>query len=128
MEISPAYISSLSLVKSISSFISSSFCFFISCFISKSSLSRIVGIFGRLKIIFSSGTISSFGFSFSITLSSYPIRQSPLIVCVVFVPTFDEVLAVFVPTFDEVLAVDGPFGKKFLANPLSGGVSGAGST
>ena len=77
--------------------------------------------FGRLKIIFSSGTISSFSFSFSITISSSSIRQSPLIVCVRFVPTFDEVLAVFVPTFDEVLAGDGPFGKKCLANSLSSG-------
>ena len=42
--------------------------------------------------------------------------------------TSDEVLVVFVPTFDKVLAVDGPFGKKFLANPLSGDGSGAGGT
>ena len=41
---------------------------------------------------------------------------------------FDEVLAAFVSTFYEVLAVDGSFGKQFLANPVSGGGSGAGKT
>ena len=44
--------------------------------------------FGRLKTIFSSGRVSSFSFSFSITLSSSPIRRSLLIVCVVFIPVF----------------------------------------
>ena len=70
--ISPASISSLSFVRSVSCCILSSFCFFISCFVSKSASSRIAGALGRVKIIYSSGTISSFGFSFSITLSSSP--------------------------------------------------------
>ena len=78
--------------------------------------------------MFSSGTISSFNFSFSVTLSSSPIRQPPLIDCVLFVPTFDEVLAVFVPKLDEVLAVDFSFRKKILENPLSGDGSGTGGT
>ena len=51
------------------------------------------------------------------SLLSSPIRRSPLIVCVI-----------YVPTFDEVLAVDRPFGKKILANPLSSGGLGAGGT
>ena len=46
----------------------------------------------------------------------------------VFVPKFDKCLAIFIPTFDEFFAVDGPFGKNVLANPLSGGGSGAGGT
>ena len=46
-----------------------------------------------------------------------PIKRSSLIVCVV-----------LIPTFDEVLAVDGLFGKKFPANLLSGGGLGAGGT
>ena len=50
----------------------------------------------------------------SVTLSSSPIKRSLLIVCVVFVPTFDQLLVVFVPTFDEVLAVDCPFRNFFL--------------
>ena len=62
-------------------------CFVISCFCSKSSLSRIVGNLGRVKTISSSGTKFYFSFSFSITLSTSPIRLSPDNVCVVFVAT-----------------------------------------
>ena len=91
--------------------------FFISCLVSKSSSSGIVGAVGRVKIIFSSGKISSFGFSYSNTPSISPIKQSPLILCVV-----------FVPKFDEALAVDGLFREIFLANPLIGRVAGAGGT
>ena len=119
MGISPASISYWyfqNLVKSFSSFISPSFCCFSTCFISKSSLSRIFGIFGKLNIIFSSETISSFVFFFF----------DYLFKLVVFVPKFDKVLAVFIPTFDEFFAVDDPFGKNVLANPLSEGGSGAG--
>ena len=74
--------------------------------------------FGRLKTVFSSGRVSSFGFSFSITLSSFPIRRSSLIVCVVFVPTFEEVLAKLVvvnrPTQDTFLKSQGKFFFLFL--------------
>ena len=53
----------------------------------KSSLSRIVDIFGSLKTMSSSGTKFSLGFSFSMTLSSSLIRRSPDNVWVVFFPT-----------------------------------------
>ena len=89
--------------KSISSFISSSFCFFYFLFYLKIFIIKNCWYFWKPKIIFSSGTISFFGFSFSITLSSSSTRRSPLIVCVI-----------FACTFDEVLAVKDLFGKYFL--------------
>ena len=82
--ISPTSISSLSLVKSISSFIFSSFCILFLVLFQNLHYQELLVFFGRLKIIFSSGTISSFGFSFSMTLLSSPIRRSPLIDCIVF--------------------------------------------
>ena len=65
------------------------FSYSVVCFFTlKPSLLRIVGISGSEKTMSLSDTIFSLGFSFSMTLSSFPIRRSPDNVWVVFVATW----------------------------------------
>ena len=55
----------------------------LSCSFSNIQSSKIAGVFGRVKEMSMSGTVSSFDFSFWITLSSSPINLFPGKVCVV---------------------------------------------